>query len=211
MNIQDFMKDMEKLNEQAEIALDAEQETDTVEKAGAQITASVVDPVIGTACCSLNVPKTFTLPPQTAHTFSSDNTRVIYDVSNLRCCVNQITVSCSPPDCKAAITVPAYEVRLTGCIPYLANLFPIGAQCSDNVPPETGGGAICCSNTFCVNSRIGLFDIGHQSDAIALCSSLSSPTCAQITATLVVTQVVAICPDSNTIKFEITFNSIGNC
>lgn len=211
MNIQDFMKDMEKLNEQAEIALDAEPATDTIEKASVLITAPAGDPVLGTACCSVNVPKDFTLPDPSV----AGNTRVIYSVSNLKCCVNKITVSCSPPDCHASITVPAYEVRLIGCIPYLANLFPVTAPCSS----DGGSGAICCSNTFCVNSRIGLFDILHGADAKALCNHTDASgnpdliSCANITASLVVTQVVpAICSDSNTIKFEITFNErLGNC
>jgi hypothetical protein len=221
-NIQDIIKEMENFSEQVATTVIDENTKLTSEEAEKELKSllgdapTVADPVLGTSCCVVNVPNGFTIPVTSDDdpTVPVTNQNIIFTTTNLACCVNPITVTCSAADCTTGtFQMPAFEVRLVGCIPFIANVFPItGPLLPINTTCEAvpGTTSICCINNFCVNKRIGVF--ATEAEAKALCNDPTLLTCANITAGLVATRLSLCAGNGQAVQFAVTFSSVlGNC
>ncbi|WP_426351229.1 hypothetical protein ACPWSR_08375 [Alloiococcus sp. CFN-8] len=219
-NIQEIIKEMEKISEH--VATTVNEEPLTPERAEEELAniinaepAALNDPILGTSCCIVSVPNEFTVPVTSPvdPTIPVTNQNILFTTTQLSCFVNPTTISCTPPDCPTPIDVTVFEVRLSGCIPYIVNVSGITGPVA--VPPVTceavpGTTRICCSDTFCVNSRIGIY--ATLPEALAICNNTALLTCNNIQVGLVSTLVETCGGNGQAIQFEVTFNSLlGNC
>lgn len=221
-NIQEIIKDMEILSEQVTTTVNDGKMDITSEEAEKELTAlvgdtpTVEDPILGVACCVVTVPNAFNIPVTsgTDPTVPVANQNIIFTTTNLACCVNSITLTCSATDCPTStFQVPAFEVRIVGCIPFIANVFPIsGSADPDNTTCEAipGTTRICCSDNLCVNKRIGVY--ATEAEAMAICNDPTLLNCTNITAGLVAKKLILCNANGQVVQFSVTFNSVaGNC
>ncbi|WP_127836473.1 hypothetical protein [Clostridium prolinivorans] len=221
-DIKEIISEMERLSEDVAATINDEQSKVTSQekelKALVKDAPATVDPVIGTYCCVVNVPNGFNIPVTSAEdpTVPAENQNLIFRTSELSCCVNPITVVCSAEDCPSGtFEVSAFEARLVGCIPFIANVFPItgveepnGNSTTCELTPSTT--RICCSGNFCINRRIGVY--ATEAEARSICSDSGLITCSNITAELVATKLTFCEANGQGVQFSITFNSVsGNC
>ncbi|WP_079504155.1 hypothetical protein [Mesobacillus jeotgali] len=106
-------------------------------------------------CCEVEIPEGFM--------GVIDDIRLIYNTNQLRAhieeCDKTVDTDCGP------VTVPLYQVRVTGCIPFIGSVSVIGdcggLETTGNDPAcppaldNSGLGRISCSGKVCVDHVIG--------------------------------------------------------
>lgn len=127
------------------------------------------------SCCNRNLPIVF-------NPFSERERRIIFDVTKLRCFVEecQFTVT-TPQGCPSPIKLKAFRVRIAGCIPYLISSFPVIGQCGGDLLAAQGSAAstdrmasACCSGCASVDNV--LCYRATREEAEAACPALNCRT-----------------------------------
>jgi len=141
-------------------------------------------------CCTTTVPANFPLGPTTFNI-----RRLVYDPTCLACIVTECSTTVTVDDCPP-VTIPLFEVRIKGCIPFTASAeYTATGRCggvsnTDGTPNPNHQNQIfnvCCQGCVCVDRVICLKATSDTAQAI--CDALNAPggfNCTNVTATLFV-------------------------
>lgn len=205
-DVQNIMNEMENLNEEMAATTD---EPVVITEAAVTPLSVEDDPTVelGRTCCVVSLPEGFTVPSP----ITTANLRIGYNLTKLKCFVRNTTVTATT-DCGATFPVSGWEVRIVGCIPYIANLRPITGGSGVCIPASPAELSLCCINNLCVDRCIALFD--NQPAAQALCTTISPllTNCNNITATTLSATAFNLCefpaPTSPTrgVRFTVVFS-----
>lgn len=207
------MKDLnEIMNEMDKITIEqVAVENDEKDLAGLLDAQEVVDPVLATNCCIVTPPEGFILPPTPSSDgiYPSTFTRLAINVGRLVCTVEPTTINVPSP-CGGTITnVPVFALRISGCIPYLINFYPVLPNPLETIciSRDAANLSLCCNDTVCVNRIVGYFTT--EAAARAACTGFN---CTSVTASLVARRIT-ICDNSiPAVQLSIVLStSIGNC
>lgn len=174
-NLQEIMNEMSNLSEQIAVTLNDEDIlVATSDELDSPEVAILTDPACGpvnrnvTFCAAVNLPGNFV--PVTPII-----PRIIYDLSCLRCIVEECTTTVTVGTTNCPVTL--FNVRVVGCIPFIVNI-PVlfapgpGGTCVipfSNTPSERtvsacANGSVCVNNVICTKC--------NKADAVAACNAL---------------------------------------
>lgn len=161
-------------------------------------------------CCSTTIPEGFT-PPDLCD--SGTIRRLIYRVDCLKCikekCERTVETPCGPT------TLRGFQVKIVGCIPFMASLFPVTGDCGGKfnaygmLVNDDKKVNVCCHGCVCVDKNICcLFkdDDDHHHQFKDPCPEL---TCDNVTATLNVSIEECDSTGVHIVKFTGTFTIPG--
>jgi len=96
--------------------------------------------------------------------------RVVYDPTNLRVCVEETTISVTPPPGCPDLELTVFAVRVVGCIPVAISALAFESRCGVNLVPrrdEDNRVALCCNTIVCVDNVVCYRGTRAQAEAAA--------------------------------------------
>ncbi|SMB81833.1 CryBP1 protein [Desulfonispora thiosulfatigenes DSM 11270] len=204
----DLMDDTDDMDSSQSI----KQETNCpVQPQQAEVACDPCERRVGT-CCFTTIPAPFT------GNLVADSERLVYDVSCLSCVVRECTVDIDDAlGCPPLGDLDVYQVRIVGCIPYIASKLLQTSACGGQatadgtVPDGDKRVAISCQGSVCVDNPICIRLTREEAQAVcdALNTSLASGDCTVVPAR-VFADLRDICPDaldpdSRVARFRVIF------
>ncbi|MGV8146830.1 MAG: hypothetical protein ACLKAK_06320 [Alkaliphilus sp.] len=134
-------------------------------------------------CCTTCVPENFSnlLPTWWCPPLTED-LRLVYDINCLTCKVEECEVPVTPPPgCPPLPFIKVYQVRIFGCIPYMASVRIQTDKCGGLLPSLSDKKVdICCNGSVCVDSAICIK--GTKQEAEDACDDINNKlkNCAEV-------------------------------
>lgn len=164
-NLQEIINEMNNLSEQIAVTLNEEEIKLSDENADVALVADLVPTTTECTttpnrrvdfCCAVNFPGKF----EPEFDKGKINPRIIYDLSCLKVIVEECCTAYPSSTSTNRISVPGYNIRIVGCIPFIVNL-PVKNQLTDKICARPLALLLeptvyaCCSGSVCVDNVIG--------------------------------------------------------